>query len=121
MENIDTHRIEALAMLFCLLLLLLLVRLILHRKLREEYILVWIGVLVTLIFFAVFRSQLDKLAALTGIHYAPSLLFLVFIAAMLAYSLHLSVVVSGQGHQIKELAQKIAILEEEMEGAAARR
>jgi hypothetical protein len=45
----------------------------------------------------------------------------VFIAAMLAYSLHLSVVVSGQGHQIKELAQKIAILEEEMEGAATRR
>jgi hypothetical protein len=114
MENIDSHRIEIVAILFCICLLLLLVRLIMHRKLQEEYILVWIGVLIALAFFAIFRGQLDRIATLIGVHYAPSFLFLIIIAAMLVYSLHLSVVVSSQGNQIKELAQKIAILEEKL-------
>ncbi|MFN4254020.1 MAG: DUF2304 domain-containing protein [Saprospiraceae bacterium] len=114
MTNIDPHRIETIAIVFCLGLLLLLFRLILKRRLREEYVFVWLGVFVALTFFAVFRMQLDYFAALLGVFYAPSLLFLLFFTALLFYCLHLSIVVSKQGNQIKELAQKIALLENEV-------
>ena len=114
MEQLNTNRIEYLALLFCCCLLVLLTRLIMKRRLREEYIIIWIGVLMALLFFSVFRSKLDALAELTGIVYPPSLLFLFFFGALLFYCLHLSVVASKQSENIKELAQKIAILEEKL-------
>lgn len=114
MEPLNTDRIEYLALFFCCALLVLLTRLVMKRRLREEYIIVWIGVLIALLFFTIFRGKLDSLAQLTGIVYPPSLLFLFFFAALLFYCLHLSVVASKQSENIKELAQKIAILEEKV-------
>ncbi len=114
MTNIDSHRIEMIALACCFGLLLLLFRLILKRRLREEYVFVWLGVFATLTFFAVFRAELDWMAALVGVFYAPSLLFLIFFGALLFYCLYLSIVVSKQSSQIKELAQKIALLENEI-------
>lgn len=116
MANIDPHRIETLSLIFCLAFLFLLFRLILKRRLREEYVFVWLGVFSALTFFAVFRSKLDQLAELVGVFYAPSLLFLIFFGALLFYCLHLSIVVSKQSNQVKELAQKIALLEKEISG-----
>ncbi len=114
MEPLNSDRVELLALLFCLALLAFLVRLVMHKRLREEYILVWATVLGTLLFFSVFRSKLDALARLTGIYYAPSLLFLFVFGGLLFYCLHLSVVASKQSEQIKELAQKMALLESEL-------
>jgi hypothetical protein len=115
MENVNPHRIETVALLFCGILLLLLGRLIMRRRLREEYILVWCGALGLLLLCVLFREHLDELAHFIGVYYAPSLLFLIIFGAMLVYSLHLSVTVSGQEHKIKELAQKIALLEAKTE------
>jgi hypothetical protein len=114
MESTNPHRIEWVALFFCLALLFFLVRLILQRRLREEYILIWLGVFCCLVLLSVFRSGLDQVANFLGIYYAPSLLFLIITAGIVAYTLHLSVVVSGQEHKIKELAQKIALLEKSL-------
>jgi hypothetical protein len=114
MEKLNTDRVEWVALLFCLAFVLLLINLILRKRLREEYILIWLLVALVLIFFTVFRQQLDALAALAGVYYAPSLLFLIIFGGVLVYSLHLSVVLSKQAEQIKTLAQKIAIMEREM-------
>jgi hypothetical protein len=114
MVNLNTSRIEIIAILFCISFLALLVRLILKKQLREEYIIVWIVVLLLLSFFVICRSELDRLAALAGIFYSPSLLFLLFFGGLLIFCLHLSIVVSKQSRNIKELSQKIALMEQEI-------
>ncbi len=114
METVNTDRIEYLALICCCALLVFLINLIMKRKLREEYIIVWITVLGALLFFSIFRGTLDALAQLTGIIYAPSLLFLFIFGGLLFYCLHLSIVASKQSENIKELAQKLAILEEKL-------
>lgn len=109
---INPFRIQIIALLFCAFLLILLFRLILKKQLREEYIIIWLFFFEFLMLFAVFRSKIDELAAWAGIYYSPSLLFLVIIAVLVIFCLHLSVAVSKHSNQIKELAQKIAIMEE---------
>jgi len=83
-------------------------------KLREEYGIVWIIVNLTLIYFALFRGQLDVIAHYFGVFYSPALLFIVAIAGIFIFLLHLSVVVSKQHQQIKKMAQQIAHLESEL-------
>lgn len=108
-------RIQYVAILFCLILLVFLVRLILKRKLREEYIVVWLFALIGFLFIALFRNEMDVLAKWLGVFYSPSLLFMVFMAAVLMYSLHLSIVSSKMHWNIKHLTARLAIMQQELE------
>lgn len=115
MEKMNPARIQYVAILFCLFLLLFLVRLILKQKLREEYIIVWLFTLMCFMFIALFRSDMDVLATWLGVFYSPSLLFMVFMAAVLMYSLHLSIVSSKMHWNIKNLAARMALMQQEMD------
>ncbi|WP_128545531.1 DUF2304 domain-containing protein [Larkinella soli] len=86
------------------------VRLIARGKLREEYSVVWIFCTAVLLVFSVWRQGLQYIAALLGVYYAPSLLFLVAIFAIICFLLHLSIVISRLQSQIKDLAHEIAYL-----------
>jgi hypothetical protein len=105
-------RIQIVALLFCATLLILLFRLIVKKRLREEYSIIWLFFFAFLLLFVIFRSEIDKIASFMGVYYAPSLLFLVLIGVLIFFCLHLSVVASKQSWQIKELAQKIALMEQ---------
>jgi hypothetical protein len=112
MSNINPFRIQIIALLFCACLIILLFKLILKQRLREEYIIIWLFLFIFLMFFAIFRAEIDQMAAWVGIYYSPSLVFLLLIGVCVIFCLHLSVVASKQSNQIKELAQKIALMEE---------
>ncbi len=90
-------------------------RLIAKGKLREEYSFIWIACTALLLLFAVWRDGLDVIAKLLGIYYAPSLIFLGAIFAIVVFLVHLSVVNSKQHQQIKDLAQEMALLKEKLE------
>ena len=115
MENVIPYRLQLLAISIALLFMFFIFRLITKGKLREEYSFIWIVCTALLLLFAIWRNGLDVIAKLMGIYYAPSLIFLGAIFAIVIFLVHLSVVNSRQHKQIKDLTQEMALLKEKME------
>ena len=90
-------------------------RLITKGKLREEYSIVWIVCTLILMVFSFWRDGLDIIAKGLGVYYAPALVFLAAIFAIIIFLVHLSVVNSKQQRQIKDLTQDIALLKNKLE------
>jgi hypothetical protein len=90
-------------------------RLIAKGKLREEYSFVWIACTVLLLLFSVWRNGLDLIAKMLGVYYAPALVFMTAIFAIIVFLVHLSVVNSKQHDQIKILTQELAMLKKKIE------
>lgn len=94
--------------------MLIIFRLIAKGKLREEYSIIWIACTILLIILSVWRRGLEKIASLLGVFYAPSLIFLVAIFAIIIFLVHLSLVNSKLQNQIKNLAHEVAFLKHEL-------
>lgn len=99
--------------------LLLVLELVRRRKLREEYALLWLATGVVLLLLSLSRPLLDTLAALTGIFYPPSALFLVALLFVLTILLHFSIVLTRLSQQNRELAQQLALLRHDLERVAS--
>ena len=106
------ERVQILAIAASLLFLVYIGFLILKGRLREEYSIVWLLCTVVLIAFSFWRKGLDVFSELLGIEDPPNMVFTGAILAVLIYLLHLSIVASRLQKQNKELAQKIALLEQ---------
>jgi hypothetical protein len=104
------YKIQLISIIGSLLFIFFIIRLIHKGKLREEYAIVWLVCTVVLIFFALWRNGLEIIARLLGVFYAPSIIFLGAIFAIIIFLVHISIVSSKQHKQIKELAQEIALL-----------
>jgi hypothetical protein len=110
MEDIAPFRIQAVSIIASCAFLLLVSRLIIKGKLREEYAVFWGLSTLVLIIFSIWRNGLEVLSKLFGVYSPPNLVFLGSIFAILVYLLHLSVVVSRLHDENKKLAQAIALL-----------
>ncbi len=86
-----------------------------RRRLMEGYALLWLLSAATLLTLAVWRDLLDVFAAAIGIFYAPSALFAAALGLTLMLLLHFSLVISRLSDQNKVLAQRIGILEHDLE------
>ncbi len=115
MENVIPYRLQIIAIILALCFMFFIFRLIAKGKLREEYSFIWITCTGLLLLFSFWRNGLDVIAKLLGIFYAPSLIFLGAIFAIVIFLVHLSVVNSKQHTQIKDLAQEMAILKKKLE------
>ncbi len=115
MENVIPYRLQIIAIISALIFMFFIFRLISKGKLREEYSFIWIICTGLLLFFSIWRNGLDIIANLLGVFYAPSLIFMGAIFAIVVFLVHLSVVNSKQHKQIKELAQELALLKEKLE------
>jgi len=115
MENVIPYRLQIIAIIMALCFMFFIFRLIAKGKLREEYSFIWITCTALLLLFSFWRNGLDVIAKLLGIFYAPSLIFLGAIFAIVIFLVHLSVVNSKQHKQIKDLAQEMAILKKKLE------
>jgi hypothetical protein len=115
MENVVPYRLQIIAIFLALMFMFFIFRLITKGKLREEYSFVWITCTVILLLFAIWRDGLDVIASLLGIYYAPSLIFIGAIFAIVIFLVHLSVVNSRQHKQIKSLTQEMTLLKEKLE------
>ena len=71
----------------------------------------WILGSIVLLFLSIFYKQLDKLATILGIWYAPSLVFLIAILFLLLMNFRSSKKISKQNEKIIELAQRLSIEE----------
>jgi hypothetical protein len=91
--------------------LLVTVQLIRKHKLREEYALLWLiatGIILTL---STFDGIINALARLFNISYSPTLALVGGLLFALVVLLSLSVALSGQADDNRDLAQQMALLE----------
>ncbi|MCG3121272.1 MAG: hypothetical protein ALAOOOJD_04309 [bacterium] len=90
--------------------------LIRKRKMLEKYSLLWFCAAVVLIVLSLWRNLLEKTAALLGVYYAPTALFIIAAFFAMLMFLHFTVVISRLSEQNKNLAQEVGILQEELRG-----
>jgi len=115
MDSIVPLRIQIVSIIGSIFFLIVIGRLILKGKLREEYAIVWIFATAVLLLLSMWRNGLEVLAAALGVFYAPSLLFLVALFAITTFLVHLSVVATKLQKQNKILAQELALLRNEIQ------
>ncbi|MCK4600876.1 MAG: DUF2304 domain-containing protein [Phycisphaerae bacterium] len=89
------------------------VELIRRRKLREEYAMLWISASGVLLVFAAVPQLVMWAAGLLGVYYITLMLLLSFCFLSLVI-VHLSVAVSRASDDLRKLAQRTALLEEEL-------
>ncbi len=116
MENVVPYKIQIISIIGALTFMFFIFRLIAKGKLREEYSIIWIICTVIVLVFSIWRNGLDVMAKLLGVYYAPALVFLAAIFAIIVFLVHLSVVNSKQHEQIKKLTQEMAILKSKLLG-----
>lgn len=87
-----------------------------QRRLMERYALLWLLSAATLLTLAVWRDLLDVFANAIGIFYAPSAIFAVALGFVLMLLLHFSLVISRLTDQTKVLAQRIGMMQQELDG-----
>jgi cell division protein FtsW (lipid II flippase) len=98
-----------------LLLLLVVFELIRSRRLRERYALLWLLTGLVLLALSAWRGGLNTIAGWLGVEtYPPAVLFAVAVLFVLAVLLHYATVLSRVSDQNVILAQRLALLELEL-------
>jgi hypothetical protein len=108
-------KIQIISIIASLLIFVVVVNLVRHRKLKTEYSLIWLTVSVIFIVFSFWRKGIDKLAELFGIAYAPSVLFIILLVGIIFILIEFSMIISKQAERIKVLVQEMALLKHELE------
>ncbi|MBN2057418.1 MAG: DUF2304 domain-containing protein [Candidatus Saganbacteria bacterium] len=108
-------RIQILALLTSVALIIFVLGLIKKRRLKEEYAFLWLLIGLVIAVISVFRNLLEVLGDILGIFYSPAALLLLAVLFILLILFHFSVVISGLSEKIRLLAQKTARLEQELE------
>ena len=116
----DVSRLQILAIVVTGGLLVLIFELVRQRRLLERYALLWLFASSVLLGLSVWRGALEELASAVGIYYAPSALFAVAFGFVLVLLLHFSLVISRLAEQTKVLAQRVGLLQHEVEILRAR-
>ena len=100
-------------------LVLVVLELIRSRRLRERYALLWLVTGLVLTALSAWRNGLNTIARWVGVRsYPPAVLFAVGILFILAVLLHYSTVISRLSDQNVLLAQRLALLEEQVRDEA---
>jgi hypothetical protein len=107
-------RIQVVALVVSVVLLLAVLELVRRRKLTEEYSFLWILSSLALLAVSIRREILHAAARWLGVYYPPILLVMLLIVMVFVASLCFSVIVSRQRQQIERLIEETAILSAEL-------
>ena len=109
-------KVSIAASLASIVLLVIVFELIRSRRLRERYALLWLLTGVVLLVLSAWRGGLNTIARWVGVQtYPPAVLFAVGSLFILAVLLHYSTVISRLSDQNVLLAQRLALLEEQVQ------
>lgn len=89
--------------------------LIKHDKLHAKFAVYWFIIAILIVIFGIFPKFVDKIGSLVGVNYPPILLVVISISFILIKLLRLDIENSRKEQKIRELIQKISILERELE------
>jgi len=114
-------RIQIVAIVATATLFFVIFELVRRRRLMERYALLWLLSSAVLLGLAVWRNLLEVIARTIGVAYAPSALFVIAFGFILVLLLHFSLVISRLADQNKVLAQRMALLQQQLDAFAADR
>jgi hypothetical protein len=107
-------RLQFVAILVTVLLLILVFELIRRRKLMERYSLLWLFSALILLVLAIFGDLLANFASAVGIATPSNALFAAAIGFLVLLVLHFSTTISRLTDESKVLAQRLALAEERL-------
>ncbi|MFT4576458.1 MAG: hypothetical protein ACJAX7_002236 [Saprospiraceae bacterium] len=108
------NRIQILAIIGSISLLIFIIILIRQHRLKEEYSLLWLFFTVFFIIFSVWRNGLEWISDFMGIAYPPAALFLILIMALFVIMIEFSLIISKQAERIKSIGQNIGLMKQEI-------
>jgi hypothetical protein len=114
LANVQVFRIQVLAIVGSLALIIFIIELIRRRRLKEEFAVLWLGMGIVFLVISLFRGLLDKFSVLVGIGYPPAALFLILIMGLMVILIHFSVAISELKESNKRLAQQLGLLKQEI-------
>lgn len=100
---------------FALAVLVLIVVLLVKRRLREKYAVLWLLIGTAFLILALFPALLRWLAQLVGVAVPSNLLFAMLLALLVGVCLHLSWELSTAEEEIRRVAEEVAILRAQVE------
>jgi hypothetical protein len=112
-SEIET-KVQIVALVATLALLLLVLDLVRRRRLAERYALLWMSAAVALLVLAIWRDGLDVIADLMGIADPANAIFILALGVTFVLLLHFSVATSRLAEETKILAQEVARLDQEL-------
>lgn len=101
-------------------LFLLILELVRRKRLMERYALLWLLSTAVLIVLAAWKGLLTSISNAVGVHYPPALLFAVAFGFELLLLLHFSLTISRLSDQNKVLAQRLGLVQQQVEEQRAR-
>ncbi len=104
------------AIIVSVLIMLLVVELVRRRRLREEYSWLWLLTGGIIILLVVWYDLLVFITHLIGAVAATTTLFIFGLLFLMLISLHYSIQISKLSHQVKEMAQQLALLQGRVDG-----
>lgn len=108
-------RIQVLAIVGAMVLMVGTVELVRRHKLGERFSLLWLSLGGIILILALFRNLLEILASLVGVYYPPSLIFGALTFMQLGVILYLSVALTKLETRSRIIAQKLALLEQQVQ------
>jgi hypothetical protein len=93
---------------------LVVLELVRRRRLQERYSMLWLATCLALIVLAAVPGLLDTISSAVGIIYPPNALFVAAFGFVLLVLLNFSIAVSRLSEQSSRLAQRLAMLEEQV-------
>lgn len=112
-------RIQLVAIAGTAFMFLLVFELVRRRRLMERYALLWLLAAAVLLGLAAWGDALNLVSDALGIAYGTSTLFAAGFGFMLILMLHFSLVISRLADQNRVLAQRVAMLQQVVDGEAA--
>ncbi len=107
-------RIQLVSILGSGILLLTVLEMVRRRRLMERYALLWLLSAMVLLALAIWSGALASISHSMGVIYPPNALFFIAIGFILLLLLHFSSAVSRLSNQSETLAQRQALLEEQL-------
>lgn len=102
------------------LILVIVLWMLLTRKLREKYAVLWLVIAVSVLIVGLFPGLLGGLTALLGVQVPSNLLFATAILLLLGVALHHSWELSQVEEETRRLAEEAAILRTQLESVEGR-
>lgn len=91
------------------------IRLVVKKRLRLKYSLLWLALSLVALLCAIFPEPIFALARLLGFVVPSNLVFFLAIFFLLVLCLSLTVIVSWQARDIRQIIQEIAVINNQLE------
>ena len=85
------------------------------NKLDEKYSILWLFFSIIVLIVSLFPSIIEKISEIYDVYYPPALLLLFAIIIIVAYIIHITLVITKQNKMIIKLTQEVALLKGDKE------